>query len=83
MKRSGDETNCIQRVDEEEWIEVSSAMNTKEKVSLGASLLGKKTSSIRTLHTNTTACTSAKSIKTEEEEDLFNLINEVVKTSQL
>lgn len=82
MKRSGDETNCIQRVDEEEWIEVSSVMNTKEKISLRASLLGKKTSSIRSLYTNTTACTSARSIKTEEEEDLFNLINEVTKNVQ-
>lgn len=79
MKRSGDETTCIQRVDEDEWIEVSSFVNTKEKVSFRASLLGKKTSSMRSLYTNTTACTSARSIKTEEEEDLFNLINEVTK----
>lgn len=83
MESIGDETNCIQRVDEEEWIEVSSAMNTKEKVYLRASLLGKKPSSMRSLHTNTTACTSARSIKTEEEEDLFQLINEAVRTSQL
>ena len=33
MKSSGDDNNWIQRVDEDEWIEVSSTMKFKEKVS--------------------------------------------------
>ena len=82
MKSSCDETNCIQRVDEDEWIEVSSSMKANETVSLRASLLGKMSSSKRSLHTNTTAFTSARSIKAEEEEDLFKLINKVMEISQ-